>query len=298
MPIPESQLETWTRKGADATSSVTYSSIQTALAAVSSPIRFQDYEVYLQGSYKNDTNIRGDSDVDVVVQLNSSFYRDLSGLPADQQRLEVAAYPDASYQWPEFRRDVLQALRAYYGSRAATEGDRSLKLERGGGRLAADIIPALHFRKYLYFFSKERKDCVDGIKFFRRDNREIINFPKPHYKNGVSKNSASHTNGWYKPTVRIFKNVRTYLINQNRISEDLAPSYFLECLVYNVPDAKFGVNFQDTFVNAFNWLLQAAPSVFKCQNEQFPLFGSTPEQWDVLKASQFLSSVKTLWESW
>lgn len=29
------------------------------------------YEIYLQGSYRSDTNTHGASDVDVVVQLNS-----------------------------------------------------------------------------------------------------------------------------------------------------------------------------------------------------------------------------------
>src|SRR6266446_1849281 len=125
MPIPESQLETWSHQGAVTTSSATYRSIQTALAADSSPIKGKDYEVYLQGSYKNDTNIRGDSDVDVVVQLNDTFGRDLAALPESQKRLYQAAHSSATYLWGDFRKDVLQALRYYYGLRAVTEGDKS-----------------------------------------------------------------------------------------------------------------------------------------------------------------------------
>jgi predicted nucleotidyltransferase len=120
MPIPESQLETWSHQGAVISSSATYRSIQTALAADSSPIKGKDYEVYLQGSYKNDTNIRGDSDVDVVVQLNATFGRDLAVLPENQKRLYEAAHSSATYLWDNFRKDVLQALRSYYGTRAGT----------------------------------------------------------------------------------------------------------------------------------------------------------------------------------
>ncbi len=299
MPIPESQLETWSHQGAVTTSSATYRSIQAALTANSSPIKGKDFEVYLQGSYKNDTNIRGDSDVDVVVQLNEAFYRDLSALAENQKRLYEASHSSATYLWADFRKDVLQALRAYYGGSKVSEGNRSLKLAADAGRLAADIVPALHFRKYEYFYSLSDQGFIDGIKFFNRpNNREIINFPKPHHANGVAKHSAGKTNGWYKPTVRIFKNARTYLVDHGSLSGGVAPSYFLECMVYNVPDGAFGKTFQDTFAAAWNWMRQAKASTFVCQNEQLPLFGNAPENWDALKANQLLDALKDLWENW
>ena len=82
MPIPESQLKTWSHRGAVRTAKQTHESIRKALEAYNWPSEAQ-YEVYLQGSYKNYTNIRGDSDVDVVVQLNSTFSHNLS---EDQKR--------------------------------------------------------------------------------------------------------------------------------------------------------------------------------------------------------------------
>jgi len=300
MAFPESQLETWSHQGAVTTSSATYRSIQTALAASSSPTREKDYEVYLQGSYKNDTNIRGDSDVDVVVQLNSTFGYDLSRLNNEQKGLFSRAYPtNATYLWEHFRADVLRGLPAYYGSTAVTEGNKSLKLAAAPGRLAADITAAIHFRKYLSFFGSNAQRYVDGIRFSSRsDGREIINFPKPHYDNGVAKHSAAKTNGWYKPTVRMFKNARTYLVDHGTLSGDVAPSYFLECMVYNVPDAAFGKSYQDTFIAAWNWMRRAKVDSFVCQNEQLPLFGNTPEKWDALRANQLLDALKNLWENW
>jgi hypothetical protein len=131
------------------------------------------------------------------------------------------------------------------------------------------------------------------------ENRWIVNYPKIHYDNGVTKNSASSTNGWYKPTVRLFKNARTYLVNIGDIPADLAPSYFLECLLYNVPDDKFGSDFQSTFCNVINWLLLEADfSQFVCQNEELHLFGNTPEQWSEDKARRFLQAMVKLWEDW
>ena len=39
-----------------------------------------NYDFYLQGSYHNDTNLNGDSDVDVVLELKSAIRRDWSSL--------------------------------------------------------------------------------------------------------------------------------------------------------------------------------------------------------------------------
>jgi hypothetical protein len=175
-----------------------------------------------------------------------------------------------------------------------------LKLAAGGGRLAADIIPAIHFRKYTYFYGPSACAYIDGIQFeSRADRGTIVNFPKPHYENGINKHSARRTNGWYKPTVRIFKNARTCLVNRGSIAEDLAPSYLLESLLYNVPDDKFGGSFQNTFIAAFNWIWGSANvDSLTCQNEQLKLFGNAPVQWSIEKARQFLAALKALWENW
>ncbi len=300
MPIPESQLETWSHQGAVVTSSTTYRSIQTALGAGTSPIREKNYEVYLQGSYRNDTNIRGDSDVDVVVQFNSTFGYDLAPLPEEQKREFHASYPTtATYLWEHFRADVLQALRAYYGAASVIEGNKSLKLASAPGRLAADIIPSIVFRKYQSFYGINAEAHVEGIRFHsRRDNRMIVNFPKSHYDNGVAKNAGARTNGRYKPTVRMFKNARTYLIDRRVISEDLAPSYFLESLIYNAPDRMFGSSYQETCAGILNYFWKNPIATFVCQNEQGPLFGDAPEQWRIEPAVQTISALIGLWNNW
>ena len=107
MAIAESQLETWANQGAITTAKATADSIKNALNSYGP--EGVDFEVFLQGSYKNSTNIRGDSDVDVVAQLNSTFYSNLS----DEQKRILGITP-ASYGWSDFRADVLKALRNYY----------------------------------------------------------------------------------------------------------------------------------------------------------------------------------------
>lgn len=300
MPIPESQLETWSHQGAITTSSATYESLKNALGAQASTIRQKGYELYLQGSYKNSTNIRGDSDVDVVVQLNDTFQYDLSSLTQNEKYLFEQAFPgNATYTWDNFRADVLASLRAYYGSAAVTEGHKSLKVAGGNGRLPADVVPALLYRKYQSFLGVQQQYYVEGISFFTQpDRQKIINFPKPHYDNGVTKNGTSRTNGWYKPTVRVVKNARTYMIDHGTLADGLVPSYFLECMIYNVPDAQFGATYQATFCNLVNWLNNAALDTFVCQNGQLPLFGPTQQQWNTAAARTFIQALISLWNSW
>jgi hypothetical protein len=253
------------------------------------------YEVYLQGSYKNHTNIRGDSDVDVVVQLNSTFLINsafFENLPVNPKR--QFGFRDASYGWEEFRSDVLKALRNYYGPGRVREGRKSLKVQTS--YLPADVVVSLQYRKYPDR-PRSEADFIEGMAFWvPSESKWVINYPKLHYENGVKKNQD--TNGWYKPTVRMFKNARTYLVDKGFIPADLAPSYFLECLLYNVPNDKFGSDFQSTFREVITWLLKADFSRFVCQNEQLPLFGSSPEQWSKDKARHFLQAIVELWNNW
>lgn len=293
MPIPESKLETWSHQGAVTTAKRTHESIREALSRYQRWPEGIEYEVYLQGSYKNDTNIRGDSDVDVVVQLNSSF---LSNLSEDQKR-RFGVMP-ATYDWQRFRSDVLAALQKYYGGQKVGEGRKAVKVQTPF--LPADVVVCLQYRKYPQY-PKNATDYVEGMTFYVQDeNRWVINYPKLHYANGVTKNAQPRTNGWYKPTVRLFKNARTYLVERKVIPPDIAPSYFLECFLYNVPDSEFGSSFQDTFCKVVNWWLnnKANYSQFVCQNEQLFLFGNSTEQWSEERASRFVTEMVNLWKNW
>ncbi len=281
MTIPESQLETWANRGAITTAKATADSIKKALNSYGPD--GVSFEIYLQGSYKNTTNIRGDSDVDVVAQLNSTFYSNLS---EDQKRILRIA--PASYGWPDFRVDILKALENYYGRNEIIKGNKTLKLKKGSGRLPADIVVCSQYRKYK---TVNDSDYIEGMCFWtKNENRLVLNYPKVHYDNGVSKHD--NTNKWYKPTVRIFKNMRSF------IYRDETPSYFLECLVYNVPHSNFGTSYQNSFCNVINWLNKADLDSFICKNGQHKLFGISPEQWNKTQAQTFIAKVISLWNNW
>jgi len=303
MGIPESQLETWSRQGDVAAAQATYRSIRHALTSNTSPVREKDFEVYLHGSYRNSTNVSEDSDVDVVVQLNSTFRADVSALPESEKAFQRPSYLRAAYLWDDFRTDVLEALRAYYGTSGVWETTRSLRVPGGPGILPADVVACLQYRKYARFRSVRDQRYSEGMTFYAlKENRWLVNFPKLHYDNGVSKNSQPRTGGEYKPTVRVFKNARTYLVDHGVIAEGLAPSHLLECMLYNVPDARFATTYQKTFLDVIGWLkesfLDGRYQSILFQHEQLALFGDTPDQWVPNRAMALLHNLEQLWEGW
>lgn len=290
MPIPESQLEIWSHQGAVTTAKSTNDSIKFALDSHNHWPDNIKYDLYLQGSYKNNTNIRGDMDVDLILQLNTSFCSNLN-----EEQEKSLGIVNASYFLTGFRKDVLSTLQKHYGSSHLAIGNKTIKLKEDGNRLPADILVCLQYRNY---YKLDYNTYVEGIIFWtRNESRKIINYPKFHYNNGVLKNKRC--NNLYKPAVRIFKNVRTYLSNKNIIDKKLASSYFLECLLYNVPDDKFDNSYQITFLGVINWIIDSLLNNqyenYLCQNERLPLFGDAPEQWSKHDALNFLTKLSELW---
>ncbi|MFI5420138.1 MAG: nucleotidyltransferase [Nitrososphaerales archaeon] len=298
MAIPEDQLQSWSGRGAITSSASAYASIKIALETQGSKIYDSGAEIYLQGSYRNATNIRGDSDVDIVVELQSTFASDVSALDSSQRTTQAAAFESATYQWANFRADVLRTLQDYYGEARVQSSTKCIKVVTGPGRITADVVVAIQHRKYDYFYSMLLQSSSKGIQFFDSLRNPVINFPKQHIANGEEKNADGRTNGLFKPTVRVFKNARNRLITYELIRDSVCPSYCAECLVYNAPDSCFGGTCQETFANVFEYLWTLPFNKFISQNGLIPLFGSAPFQWNSDDASRFLDALRRLWLNW
>ena len=291
MAIPESQLSRWSHHGAQDSSKRTHEAIRRALDAHQWPPGMTR-DFYLQGSYRNDTNIRGDSDVDVVLELTSAFHHDASALSQYERGLLASSFHPASHDWNDFRRETLKALESGFGRGMVSQGNKSIKLKSDPPRLAADVVVCIQHRRYTSYYT-----YVEGITFYAlHDKRWIVNFPKEHYKNGAAK--SARTWDRYKRTVRMFKNARNHLESTCRISTGLAPSYFVECLLYNAPDSAFQYGFQETYCSAVNWMVQSNLDGLLCQNGQQWLFGSSPEQWSIGSAKTLANQLVSLWNDW
>ena len=291
MVIPESQLSRWSDHGAQDSSKRTHETIRKVLDAYRWP-QGMTYNFYLQGSYRNDTNIRGDSDVDVVLELTSAFKYDTTSLSQYEQNGLIASLQPATHDWNDFRRETLKALEGGFGGGMVAQGNKSIKLRANPPRLAADVVVCMEHRQYTSYSS-----YVEGITFWAlRDKRWIINYPKEHYKNGAAK--SARTWDRYKRTVRMFKNARNHLESTGSINADLAPSYFVECLLYNAPDSAFQPSFQETYRSIVNWMVQNNLDRLVCQNGQQWLFGPSSEQWSAANAKAFGNQLVSLWNNW
>ncbi len=298
MPIPLAQLETWSHQGAMTTSSAAYNSIRNALLKASSPVSNRGIDVFLQGSYANDTNIYGDSDVDVVVLYPTTFHKDMRSLTPFQQQLHEQLFPPAEYTWVNLQTEVLAALRSHYGAAAVTQGQKSIKVVTSAGRRPSDVVPAVQFRRYATFVDRNNLSAHWGIQFFDANSNPIVNYPKYHIERGQAKNDWSRTRGQYKATVRVFKNLRNYMVDHNLIAADIAPSYMIECALHNVPDGLFVGTFTESVPAIINYLANTPFAGFMCQNGVTPLIGNDPTQWSETKFSTFVVAALHLWHNW
>lgn len=296
MAIPESQLETWSHQGSINQSKETYATIKNALEVAGSAYAGWKPDVFLQGSYGNDTNIYSESDVDVVIRLDSCFQHDLNGLPQDQKDAFRAAHSDATYTHTDFKRDVLSQLQAKFSAHVKP-GDKAVKIAADGSRRNADVLIAIQFRRYQRFIALDDQKYDPGICFHTGSGTRIANYPKQHSANCTAKHQA--TNSWFKPLVRIVKNMREQLVADGVLASGIAPSYYIEGLLYNVPTEKFGVSYEDSFVNSINWIRSADRSTFVCANEQYYLLREDPNMtWSTAKCDQFLDAVVDMWKQW
>ena len=116
MPIPERTLSRWSHHQAATAFKQAHLPIRAALDAYSWPADVK-FQVFLQGSYKNDTNLGGDSDVDVVVRLAHRLRPRVAALTGDRLQND-ASHKSAHQRWKSFRDHALKAMRARFGKAA------------------------------------------------------------------------------------------------------------------------------------------------------------------------------------
>lgn len=294
--IPESQLDKWSKQGSVAQSRDTYATVKNMLDNSGSPYYTKSFESFLQGSYANDTNVYRDSDVDVVMRLDSIWYHDAYQLPENQYQAFERAYPsEASYSLPEFKTQVAAWLKQKFNG--VTLGSKAIFIPGSGSRRDCDVLVCAQFKYYYLFRSMNDENYAEGICFFLNDGTRIVNFPKQHSDNCTAKHKA--TSQWFKPTVRIYKNMRNHLIDSNMLSDGIAPSYFIEGMLWNVPADKFGKSYDDTFVATFNFLVNADRSTFKCANGIHPLLQTGSHvSWSPANCQAYLDALRELWNNW
>ena len=240
------------------------------------------------------TNVYSESDVDVVICLESTFRYDLTNLgPVDAQAYRSYVTP-ATYTYEQFKAAVILQLQNKFGATSITVGDKAIKIKATPSRRSADVIVSWEYRDFNSFSLQNTTDYTPGI-IFTTPSGEIINYPKHHSTNLTTTHKT--TNSMLKPMVRILKNMRSRLVDLEQLKSGAAPSYYIEGLFYNVPADRYAVgSYGDTFCNGINWLLKADKTKLFCANWKYYLLGTSNVQWNEADFDAFLSAVCKLWK--
>ena len=180
-----------------------------------------EYATLLQGSYKNDTALWDMNDVDIVAVARNVQSGTFSGTSTTNQ-----------ISWSEiFDRieRLLQRDSRYQGK--WTRKDKCIRLHTG---VNVDIVPAVRI-------DDPDSDPI-AIHSFEL-SREIKNWPRGHYEAAARKSRS--TNGNFKQVVRLLKRWTRCWLGTRRV----APSYYVECLVYSQPDASLSGDVASAFVS-------------------------------------------------
>lgn len=201
--------------------------------AIDASDKLRDYQikVFAQGSYRNHTNVRNDSDVDICILCTSVFFVDYSfseGLTDADVGLR-----GHSYTYAMFKNDVQAALNSYFGANNVTRGNKAFDIHENSYRVDADVVACFEHRRYMgkpnggFWYNS-------GTELHPDNGGKIINWPNQNYENGVLKNNK--TQRGFKAGVRIIKCLRNKMDENGIRAAEPIPSFLLECMAWNVPD--------------------------------------------------------------
>lgn len=184
-----------------------------------------DYDTILQGSYRTGTALADINDVDVLAIRRGVTLRSLKW--------------GQSITWTKFFDEIekhLESSPSYAGK--WRRQDKCVRLETG---IHIDIVPAIACDE----------PTADPIVIYSLSTMaQKNNWPRGHYEKSAAKSAS--TNGNYKPVVRLFKRWAKCNFSDTKI----APSYYLQCLLYSLPDATFTGDLALDFISAGRTILE------------------------------------------
>jgi len=203
--------------------------------------------VFIQGSYRNNTNVRKDSDIDIGILCQDVFF--YAPLPEGLTK-ERLNFQDATYFYTQYKNELEEALVDYFGHSAVIRGNKAFDIHETSYHVEADVVALFEHRRY-----SEDMTFIEGVEL-RTDNgnQKVINWPEQNYQNGVDKNNS--TGRRFKSIVRILKAITNEMFEKNLIVTNI-PGYLIECLVWNVPNDRFQhTTITDDLINTLKFLFE------------------------------------------
>ena len=252
----------------------------------SNTLKSHNISIFAQGSYRNRTNVKADSDVDICVCCKECFFY---YLPEGLTPADVGIVVPAPYPYNTFKNDVENALVSYLGRSAVKRGNKAFDIHENTYRVAADVVACFEYRSY-----RQNHTYLEGTSFVTDSGQSIFNWPQQNYDNGVKKNDD--TNRTFKAIVRILKCLRNEMAENVNYQNKMIPSFLIECLVWNANNkdfrnSTFKEDLRQTIIDVYN----GTQSQDTCDewgeiNEIKYLFRSS-QPWTREQANSFLNAV-------
>ena len=191
----------------------------------------EEIEIFIQGSYANNTCVHGESDVDLAV-IRKDIYEYAVGNGREIGIPRIQHYGAATH----FKNTVERVLRDHFTSSYVHRKNKSIKVDGNTYRKQSDIVPSFGMRQ-IYRHDGDFSYYNEGVIIYADDGQVISNFPKQHIARGREKNVA--TNHYYKKMVRIAKKLRYMMEKLEYTGAMNVSSFGVESLLWNVPDCVF-----------------------------------------------------------
>lgn len=136
MKYSEQTLKNWTAPLSQTEEQRAENTIRMVKDAITScdELNSMDIDIFLQGSYANNTNVLSDSDIDICVMLRDTFH---SVYPEGKGR-EDYGFIESTFTFHEYRNLVKQALQNKFKIGRIDEGNKSLKINENTYHVNAD----------------------------------------------------------------------------------------------------------------------------------------------------------------
>ena len=260
-----------------------------------------DVQIYIQGSYQNGTMVDELAKLEIVVEFGQNSFATLEKLPklkisriwSDEEDGILVKKRVVSFK-PNvhlgiIKKILLESLMAQTGNDGIYNNSKSIYIPAyKSNKIPCEILPC--------YTLNNTPGNESVIIYDAYINKYVAAFPKLHCKNLATKNEE--TEGNFIQVVRIFRNIRDILIKNEVIKDSFAPSYFLECLLYNIPNELYKGGLSSMILKILNYLINCNLNDFICAHEQFKMFGNNSDAWTTYKARSFINLLSNVWEQY
>ena len=197
-------------------------------------LRARSIRVFTHGSYRNNTNVRQESDVDICVCLMDVLFDEYAYAPGlSRMHTGIVA---SDYSFSAFKQEVGNALTNVFGRNSVNRGRKVWAVRENTYRVSADVAPTFEQRRY-YWLRDGAFTYASGTKLLTDDGRAIENWPDQHAANLTAKNER--TARQFKKIVRITKRLRDEMDTHGIAGAADVPSCLIEGLLWNAHDDHF-----------------------------------------------------------